>query len=183
MTIPPLPGKSPAQSRITLTQLMGPADGNVHGNVHGGLIMKLCDEAGAMAASKHARRSVVTVTVDQMTFRAPVHIGDLVMVEAVVTWVGRTSIETRVVVSAENVVTGEIAYTNTAYIVYVGLDSEGRPTPAPPLRPETPEERQLFEQAIQRQAMRLTLRQQERGRPAGSTNPPEVTTTDSPATG
>lgn len=155
------PGKPPSQSRITLTQLMGPADGNVRGYVHGGFIMKLCDEAGAMAASKHTRRPMVTVTVDQMTFRAPVHIGDLVTVEAVVTWVGRTSIETRVVVSAENVVTGEITHTNTAYLVYVGLDAAGRPAPAPPLTPETPAEQRLFESAVARRALRLQLRQQE----------------------
>lgn len=157
--------KPPSQSRITLTQLMGPADGNVRGYVHGGFIMKLCDEAGAMAASKHARRPMVTVTVDQMTFRAPVHIGDLVTVEAVVTWVGRSSIETRVVVSTENVVTGVIAHTNTAYLVYVGLDAAGRPTPAPPLTPETPEEQRLFEGAIARRALRLQLREHEPPQP------------------
>lgn len=156
------PTKTPAESRITLTQLMGPADGNIRGYVHGGFLMKLCDEAGAMAATKHARRPTVTVTVDQMTFRAPVHIGDLVTVNAVVTWVGRTSMETRVTVSAENVMTGDIAHTNTAYIVYVGLDRVGRPSPVPRLQPETDEEQRLYDEAVERQAFRLMLREQEK---------------------
>lgn len=156
------PTKIPEQSRIRLTQLMGPADGNIRGYVHGGFIMKLCDEAGAMAATRHARRPVVTVTVDQMTFRAPVHIGDLVTVDAVVTWVGRTSMETRVVVSAEDVVTGDINHTNTAYIVYVGLDREGRPAGVPDLAPQTAAEQRLYDEAVERQAFRLMLREQER---------------------
>jgi acyl-CoA hydrolase len=157
--------KTPAESRIRLTQLMGPADGNVRGYVHGGFLMKLCDEAGAMAATKHARRPTVTVTVDQMTFRAPVHIGDLVTVDAVVTWVGRTSMETRVTVQAENVMTGEINDTNTAYIVYVGLDRVGRPSPVPDLQLETDEERRLYAEAIERQAFRLMQREQEKSQP------------------
>jgi acyl-CoA hydrolase len=154
--------KTPEESRIRLSQLMGPADGNVRGYVHGGFLMKLCDEAGAMAALKHARRPTVTVTVDQMTFRAPVHIGDLVTVDAVVTWVGRTSIETHVEVTAENVMTGESNRTNTAHIVYVGLDRQGRPAPVPGLRLETDVERRRYDEAVERQAFRLMMREQEK---------------------
>ncbi len=159
-------GKSPSESRIVLTQLMGPADGNIRGNVHGGVIMKLCDEAGAMAAIKHARRPVVTVTVDQMTFRAPIHIGHLVTVKAVVTWAGRTSLETCVLVTSENVITGEISHTNTAFFVYVALDETGQPTRVPPLVCETEEERILYEEAMARRALRLQLRHQEKQRRA-----------------
>lgn len=115
-------GKRPSDSQITLTQLMGPTDANTLGNVHGGFIMKLCDEAGGMAATKHARRPAVTVTVDSMGFHSPVHIGNLMTVRAEVTWVGRTSMETRVVVTAENVISGAVTHTNTAYFVYVALD-------------------------------------------------------------
>ena len=75
------------------------------GNVHGGHIMKLSDEAGGMTASKHARRPVVTIAVDSMTFHSPIHIGNLVTVTGEVTWTGRSSMETRVVVTAENVLT------------------------------------------------------------------------------
>jgi acyl-CoA hydrolase len=127
-----LEGKTISQSRVTLTQLMGPGHANTMGNVHGGHIMKVCDEAGGMAAIKHARRPVVTVTVDSMAFHSPVHIGDLLTVTAEVNWVGRTSMETRVVVTAENVLSGRVTHTNTAYFVYVGLDEDGRPAAVPP---------------------------------------------------
>ena len=94
-------GKRVGDSRITLTQVMNVTDANILGNVHGGILMKISDEAGGIAAARHACRPVVTVTVDSMTFHSPVHIGNLVQVSAEVTWTGRTSIETRVVVTAE----------------------------------------------------------------------------------
>ena len=153
--------KRPSESQITLTQLMGPTNANNLGNVHGGRIMKLCDEAGGMAATKHARRPAVTVTVDSMNFHSPVHIGNLMTVRAEVTWVGRTSMETRVVVTAENVISGEVTHTNTAYFVYVALDANGRPVPVPSLLLETAEDEARFERAAQRQAFRLERRQQE----------------------
>ena len=152
-------GKAIRESRVTLTQVMGPTDANILGNVHGGLIMKLCDEAGGMAAVKHARRPAVTVTVDSMSFLSPVHIGDLVTVEAEVTWVGRTSMETRVVVTAENVLTGEVTHTNAAFFVYVALDENGRPVPVLPLICETEQEQQRYRQAEERRQMRLHQRQ------------------------
>ncbi|MEJ2749951.1 MAG: acyl-CoA thioesterase [Anaerolineae bacterium] len=154
-------GKTISESRVTLTQLMGPAQANTLGNVHGGLIMKLCDEAGGMAAAKHARHPSVTVTVDSMTFYSPVHIGNLITVNAEVTWVGHTSMETRVVVTAENVLTGAVTHTNTAYFVYVALGKDGRPVTVPPLICETDEEKDRYERAAQRQAQRLERRRQE----------------------
>lgn len=153
-------GKTVTQSRVTLTQLMGPESANILGNVHGGIIMKLCDEAGGMAATKFARRPAVTVTVDSMSFHSPVHIGNLVTVTAEVTWVGRTSMETRVIVNAEDVVSGVITHTNTAYFVYVALGEDGRPTPVPDLICETTDETARCERAAARQAYRLEQRRQ-----------------------
>jgi acyl-CoA hydrolase len=150
--------KPPLESRVTLTQLMGPGSANTLGNVHGGYIMKLSDEAGGMAASKHARRTAVTIAVDSMTFHSPVHIGDLVTVTGEVTWTGRTSMETRVVVTAENVLTGVVTHTNTAYFVYVALDEQGRPTPVPPVLCATEDEKARFARAAERQAHRLKQR-------------------------
>jgi acyl-CoA hydrolase len=150
------PPKPAAASRVTLTQLMGPGSANTMGNVHGGYIMKLSDEAGGMTASKHARRPVVTIAVDSMTFHSPVHIGNLVTVTGEVTWTGRTSMETRVVVTAENVLTGVVTHTNTAYFVYVALDEQGRPTPVPPISCTTDEEKARFARAAERQARRLS---------------------------
>jgi len=157
MTDQPQP-KTPSESRVILSQLMGPGQANTHGNVHGGLLMKMCDEAGGMAATKHARHPVVTVVVDSMTFHSPVHIGNLVTCTAKVTWVGRTSIETKVIVTAENVLTGEIVHTNSAYFVYVALDENGRPVPAPPIRCETEDEIDCNERAAKRRDARLQNR-------------------------
>jgi len=137
---------------------MGPEHANLHGNVHGGWLMKLVDEAGALASIRHARSNVLTVAIDNMTFQEPVHIGDLVMLKAELTYVGRTSMEARVEVTAENPVTGEHTHTNTAYLVYVAIDQAGRPTPVPPLLPETDLERDRMERARQRQVERLARR-------------------------
>ncbi|MEM8857348.1 MAG: acyl-CoA thioesterase [Chloroflexota bacterium] len=150
-------GKTVAQSRITLAQVMGPTDANTMGNVHGGIIMKICDEAGGMAAVRHAGKAAVTVTVDSMRFHSPVHVGNIMFVDACVTWVGRTSIETRVTVRAENVRTGEVTHTNTAYFVYVALDDSGKPALVPPLIPETEEEQDAYDKGIIRRNLRLQL--------------------------
>jgi uncharacterized protein (TIGR00369 family) len=148
--------KTPHASRISIAQLMQPEHANNLGNVHGGWIMKLVDEAGALACMRHAQKRVVTVAVDSLVFRQPIKIGDLVILNAEVTYTGRTSMEAEVQVIAENPVTGERTYTNTAYLVYVGLDNEGRPTPIPALITKTKEEKQRMEQAKKRQAHRIT---------------------------
>ena len=154
--------KSPSDSHITLAQIMGPQESNNHGNVHGGILMKLCDEAGALAAVKHARQPCVTVAVDRMSFNAPVRLGELVTFEAQVTWVGRTSIEVEVIVCAERVITGEITHTNTAHFLYVALDSvNGRPVEVPDLRLETEQEKRKYAAAQHRQDVRLELRRKE----------------------
>jgi uncharacterized protein (TIGR00369 family) len=142
-------------SRITLSQLMHLEHANLLGNVHGGWIMKLVDEAGALACMRHAQRKVVTVTIDSMDFRQPIRIGDLVILNAEVSYTGRTSMEATVEVHAENPITGQQTHTNTAYLVYVALDDAGRPTPVPPLQVETEEEKQKMEQALVRQERRL----------------------------
>lgn len=154
-------GRRVSESRSSLTQLMGVTEANTLGNVHGGVIMKMCDEAGAFAAIKHARRPVVTVAVDSMSFHSPVHIGDLVTVQAEVTWVGRTSLETRLVVTAESPMTGVVTHTNTAYFVYVALGKAGKTAEVPPLICETQQERRLCAEGAARQAERLEQRRRE----------------------
>jgi uncharacterized protein (TIGR00369 family) len=135
---------------------MQPMHANNHGNVHGGEIMRLMDEAGALACMRHAGHRVVTVAVDRMTFRQPIHLGDLVTLTAEVSYVGRTSLEAEVLVSAENPITGECVYTNTAYLVYVALDDQGQPVSVPPLIPENEEQRQRMEEGQARQVYRLS---------------------------
>lgn len=148
-------GKTVSSSRITLSQLMQPEYANYHGNVHGGWIMKLVDEAGALACMRHAQMRVVTVAVDQMVFHQPISLGDLVTLTAEVSYVGRTSMEAEVQVVAENPLTGACTYTNTAYVVYVALDENGKPSPVPPLIAEIDAERERMEEGKNRQAYRL----------------------------
>jgi uncharacterized protein (TIGR00369 family) len=142
------------ESRVTLSMMMGPQETNTLGNVHGGVIMKMADEAGALAAMRHARAPVVTVAVDSMTFKEPILVGHLVMFNASLTYVGRTSIEVHVEVVSENPMTGEHKVTNTAYLVYVALGADRRPVPVPPLIYETPTEIARAEEAKARQAYR-----------------------------
>jgi uncharacterized protein (TIGR00369 family) len=151
----PLPPKPISASRVTLSQLMHPEHANLLGNVHGGWIMKLVDEAGALACMRHAQRKVVTVAIDSMVFRQPIRLGDLVIINAEVSYAGHTSMEAEVHVIAENPITGERTYTNTAYLVYVALDDHGRPTTVPGLKAETEEEKLRLEKAKERQERRL----------------------------
>ena len=142
-------------SRVTLSQLMHPEHANLLGNVHGGWIMKLVDEAGALACMRHAQRRVVTVAIDSMVFRQPIRIGDLIILNAEVSYTGRTSMEAEVQVLAENPITGERTHTNTAYLVYVALDDNGIPTSVPSLAVETSDDIQKMEKAKSRQIHRL----------------------------
>jgi acyl-CoA hydrolase len=153
-----IPSKPVSASRVTLSQLMHPEHANLLGNVHGGWIMKLVDEAAALSCMRHAQRKVVTVAIDSMVFRQPIRIGDLIILHAEVTYAGRTSMEAEVQVLAENPITGEQTHTNTAYLVYVALDDEGKPTAVPPLRYETDDEKRKAEAAKERQARRMKER-------------------------
>ncbi len=147
--------KAMSASKIGIAQLMQPEHANNLGNVHGGWIMKLVDEAGALACMRHAQRRVVTVAIDQMIFRQPIRIGDLVTLNAEVTYAGKSSMEAEVQVTAENPVTGERTHTNTAYLVYVALDRNGEPAPVPALYAKTDEEKQRMQKARERQKHRL----------------------------
>jgi acyl-CoA hydrolase len=131
---------------------------NLRGNVHGGWIMMLVDQAGGLAAVRHAQCNVVTVAIDQMTFLEPIRVGDLVTLHAALTYVGRTSMEVRVEVIAEDPILGTKSHTNTAYLVYVALDEEGHPKPIPGLLAETDSEKKRMEEGKNRQKARLERR-------------------------
>jgi uncharacterized protein (TIGR00369 family) len=154
----PLRAKPVQASRISLAQLMQPEHANNLGNVHGGWIMKLVDEAGALACMRHAQRRVVTVAIDSMVFRKPIKIGDVVLLTAEVTYAGRTSMEVEVLVHTENPISGERIETNTAYLVYVALDDQGQPTAVPPVFAKTEAEKRKLEEGRQRQARRLAAK-------------------------
>lgn len=148
-------GKTADESRTVMGQVMMPTDANPTGNVHGGTIMKLVDTAGAICAMRHAGRPVVTIVVDTMTFLEPVYVGHLVTLEAQVNWVGHTSLEVGVKVTAENALDGSITHTSSAYLVYVALDDAGEPAAVPPLVVQTEEEQKRMQAAEARRERRL----------------------------
>jgi acyl-CoA hydrolase len=126
---------------------MLPNDANPLGNVHGGSIMKMADVATAVAAMRHCRRQVVTVSLDHMDFQEPVFIGDLVTITSQVEYVGRTSMLVRATVEAENPTSGRKVLTSSCVLTFVALGEDGHPVPVPPLLAETPEEQACVEEA------------------------------------
>jgi acyl-CoA hydrolase len=147
--------KRVADSQVVLAELMTIVDTNVAGIVHGGTIMKLVDTAAGLAAIKHAGGMCVTVSLDEMSFLAAVHVGDVVTVKASVNDVGTTSLEVGVRVEAENYVTHERVHTSSAYLVFVALDDRGRPRPVPSVIPETEGEVRRQREAKLRREVRL----------------------------
>jgi acyl-CoA hydrolase len=145
-------------SFVEMSELVMPNDTNPHGTLSGGRLMHWVDIAGAMSAMRHARRRVVTVAFDEVAFHAPIPEGFMVLLEAVVTCVGRTSMEVRVNVHGENPVTGEVSHTTTAHLVFVALDA-GQPVEVPGLIPESAEEEGLHERALARRKRRLEHRE------------------------
>lgn len=143
-----------SESKTVVSQLMLPTDANTSGNVHGGSIMKLVDTVGGVVAIRHCRRRVVTARMDEMSFLHPVYVGDLVTLKASMNDVGRTSMEVGVRVEAEDVRTGLVKHTSTAYLVYVALDDEGQPTEVPGLIAETEDEQRRMAAAKMRRAHR-----------------------------
>ena len=137
---------------------MGPADANTSGNVHGGVLMHLCDEVAGIAAVRHSGARVVTAAMDRMSFRHPVFVGQLVTVKATVNAAWRSSMEVGVRIESENVRTGEVLHTSTAYLTMVALDEYGNPTGVPPVAPETPDEERRAREAELRRDTRLAER-------------------------
>jgi uncharacterized protein (TIGR00369 family) len=147
--------RSVSDSKVTLTQMMEVTDANVAGNVHGGVIMRLVDTAAALAAIKHSGGVALTVGIDEMTFLEPVQIGEVVVLRACVNDVGRTSMECGVRVEAEDPLTGVIRHVNSAYLVFVAVDGQGRPRPVPPLIAQSEDERRRQREAKLRRERRI----------------------------
>ena len=140
-------GRTIAYSRSTTSRLMDVLDANVRGNVHGGVIMRMVDEAAAIVAIKHAGRGVVTVRVDRFDFLAPAYLGNVVIIQCEMHYVGRSSMEVGVEVMAEDLYMGEIRQIARSQVTYVALDEHGKPTPVPPLVPGDEAERKIIEKA------------------------------------
>jgi acyl-CoA hydrolase len=152
--------KPVSDSRSQLIRWMGVIDANTLGNVHGGTIMRMADEAAALAAIKHSRCRVVTVGIDRVNFLVPIYVGELVTFSSSVNAAWRTSMEVGVRVEAENPHTGEARHTNTAYLTMVALDDQGKPTAVPPVLASGPSEERRMREAGLRRANRLAEREQ-----------------------
>jgi acyl-CoA hydrolase len=150
--------KRVADSQVTLIQLMEITDANIAGIVHGGVVMKLVDTAAGLAAIKHCGGLAVTVSMDEMSFLVPVHVGDTITVKASVNDAYTTSLEVGVRVGSESIVSGKRQHTSSAYLVFVALDEQGKPRPVPPLVAETPTERRRQLEAQIRRATRMEHR-------------------------
>ncbi len=150
-------GKPPSESAVIMTEMVLPPDTNSLGTIFGGKIMNWIDIAAAIAASKHARRTVVTASIDALHFLRPVKVGQIVYIRAMVNFVSRTSMEVGVRLDSENLITGERTHTATAYTTFVALDDHGQPTPVPPAIPETQEEKRRFREAKKRREARIQL--------------------------
>lgn len=153
------PRKPVSESRHETSQLMMPSDGNILGHVFGGAVLAMMDKTAAVSAFRHARAACVTVSMDRVDFRQPIHIGDLVIMKSSVNFAGRTSVEVGVRVEAEDLLTGVRRHTNTCYVTFVSVDGEGRPIVIPDVVPETEEEKRRYEDARERRRVRLEARQ------------------------
>jgi acyl-CoA hydrolase len=143
------------------SEIMMPQHANNLGHVFGGVILSMMDRTSAVAAIRHARSDCVTVSVDRVDFREPIHLGDLVIMKASVNFAGRTSMEVGVRIEAENLVTGERRHTNSCYLTFVAIDQHGRPIPVPRLEPESDDERRRHAAAKERRRRRLEERDAE----------------------
>ena len=150
-------GKNPQESKTTMTEIVLPNDTNALHNLRGGKILHWMDIASAISAGKHAEATVVTASVDNVSFNNPIPLGDVVTIEAKVTRVFRTSIEVHIEVVAENLPTKNKYKSNEAYYTFVALDSNGKPMEALKVIPETPDEKIQHEGALQRRELRLVL--------------------------
>jgi acyl-CoA hydrolase len=160
--------KSVRESVSETSELMMPEHANNLGHVFGGVILSMMDKCAAIAAFRHSRASVVTVSIDRVDFREPIHLGDLVVMKASVNSVGTSSMEVGVRVEAEDLLTGRRRHTNSCYLTFVAVDRNGRPIEVPGLTPETEDEVRRNLAAQERRRRRLEEREAEAKARVGS---------------
>ncbi len=145
------------RSELIMTVLMTPDKANFSGKVHGGALLKYLDEVAYACASRYAGHYVVTMSVDQVNFRQPINVGEMVTFLASVNYTGTTSMEIGIKVITEDIHTKTVRHTNSCFFTMVAVDDEGNPTPVPPLELKTSEQRRRFAQAKQRREIRREL--------------------------
>jgi acyl-CoA hydrolase len=143
---------------LVMSEVMTPDMANFHGNVHGGHILKLLDRVAYACASRYSAKHIVTLSVDQVIFKEPIHVGELVIFYASVNFVGKTSMEIGIRVVAENLITQQQRHTNTCYFTMVALDAQGKPTLIKPLVIQNETQQRRYEEALRRKDARLKMR-------------------------
>ena len=149
--------KTAKSSKLIMAYQTLPQDANPAGNVHGGVIMKLIDTCTGGAAVKHARSNCVTASMDRLDFHEPVYVGDMLTIRASVNYVGTRSMEVGARVEAENLLTGQVRHTASAYLTFVALDENGQPTAIPKLHPRTVVDKRRYNEGQVRQKKRKEL--------------------------
>jgi len=147
----------PGNAQLSMTVLMTPDMSNFSGNVHGGTLLKYLDEVAYACASRYAGRYVVTLSVDQVIFREPIHVGELVTFLASVNYTGNTSMEVGIKVVTENIRERSVRHTNSCFFTMVAVDDQRKPAPVPPLQPASPDGKRRYMQAQQRRQIRQEL--------------------------
>ena len=149
--------KTVKESQIEMTELVLPNDTNIHGNLLGGRLMHWIDISAALAASRHCNRVAVTAAMDNLNFHHAIHLGNIVRLKASVNRAFNTSMEVGVRVEVEDIRTGHVSHSNSAYLTFVSIDDvTKKPMKVPELIPETDEEKRRFEQALLRRTQRLS---------------------------
>jgi acyl-CoA hydrolase len=149
--------KPARESHTIMNELVLPNDTNTLHNLMGGRLLHLMDIAAAIAAQKHSNRIVVTASVDNVSFKAPIKLGDVITIESKVTRSFHSSMEVRLDVWAENIPSGSRIKSNEAYYTFVAVDQSGKPIPVPEVLAETEEEKKMYEAALRRRQLRLIL--------------------------
>jgi len=144
--------------QLTMTVLMTPDTANFAGNVHGGHLLKWLDQVAYACASRYAAKYVVTVSVDQVTFREPIFVGELVTFLASVNHTGTSSMEIGIKVLAQDIRSQAVRHVNSCFFTMVAVDDARKPSAVPPLRPSTPDENRRYEAAKLRKALREEMR-------------------------
>lgn len=161
---------SQREKRLTMSVLMTPDKANFSGNVHGGEMLKLLDEVAYACATRYSGTYVVTLSVDQVVFKQPVRIGELVTFLATVNFTGRTSLEVGVKVVAENIQARSCRHTNSCYFTMVAIDDDGRPVPVEPVVLDDPEDRRRYEGAKRRREFRREIQRRNEAIREGSSD-------------
>lgn len=154
----------PSETACMSTHIIMPSQSNALGTVFGGQIMAWIDICAAISAQRFARATVVTAAMDQLMFRAPIRHGEIAVLQSQVNWAGTSSMEIGVRVEGEEPITGARTHTSTAYLTFVALDETGAKVSLPTLAPQTAEDKQRWEEALERRKQRLSARERDRHR-------------------